>query len=217
MPHTRIDSPTTSPPSAMEGEAVPTLYNSLIGVKPFAYSGYISIFHPQTVGVKIQHQNDVHTKYLAPPIIKGVRNKALLWQVPLINNTTHDGGLPNTTRRKQAYMAYDTPTAQANNVYELPSIPQGIKWMYAVCGYPVKSTWLKAIHAGNYIGWPLLSIEIFYKHYPEIEETPKVHLNQVRQNLSSTKPTATPPPTTDDTTLRGKRSHEVYYKVYEAN
>ena len=25
-----------------------------------------------------------------------------------------------------------------DNVYELPSIGQGIKWMHAVCGYPVK-------------------------------------------------------------------------------
>jgi len=29
--------------------------------------------------------------------------------------------------------------------------------MHAVCGYPVKSTWLKAIKAGNYVGWPMLN------------------------------------------------------------
>ena len=31
-------------------------------------------------------------------------------------------------------------TQVAHNVYELPSIEQGIRWMHAACGYPVKST-----------------------------------------------------------------------------
>jgi len=35
----------------------------------------------------------------------------------------------------------------------IPSTEQGIQWMHAVCGYPVNSTWLKAIIAGNFIGW----------------------------------------------------------------
>ena len=47
----------------------------------------------------------------------------------------------------------------ANSVYDLPSTEQAIKWMHAVCGYPVKSTWIKAIKAGNFMGWPLLTRE----------------------------------------------------------
>ena len=46
---------------------------------------------------------------------------------------------------------------QANSVYDLPSIEQAIKWMHAVCGYPVKSTWLWAMKAGNYVGWQILT------------------------------------------------------------
>ena len=67
-----------------------------------------------------------------------------------------------------------------------------------------------------YIGWPLLLIENLYKHYPKTEDTPKGNLNQARQNVHSSKPTATPPPTTDDATLSGKMERDVYYKVYEA-
>ena len=52
----------------------------------------------------------------------------------------------------------------------LPSIKQGIRWMHAACGYPVKSTWIKAIHKENYIGWPLLTVKSFHKHYPETEQ-----------------------------------------------
>jgi hypothetical protein len=43
---------------------------------------------------------------------------------------------------------------------------QAIKWMHAVCGYPVKSTWLKAIKAGNYVGWPMLNERNIQKSTP---------------------------------------------------
>ena len=107
----------------------------------------------------------------------------------------------------------------ANNVYELQSIGQGIKWMHAVYGYLVKSTWMKAIRAGNFVGWPLLTVENVHKHYPETEETPKVHLNQSRHRVRSTKYKATPLPTievTDSEKLRGKKERYLYTKVYEA-
>ena len=136
----------------MQGKVVTIFNNYLIGVKPFSDVGCISIFHPHQGGVTIHHYSDVQIKYLAPLITKGVREKAGLRQVPLTNNTTHDLGLPNTTGSEQAYLAHDTPTAQANNLYELTSIYQGINCMHAVCRYPVNSTWLKGIRAGNYLG-----------------------------------------------------------------
>jgi hypothetical protein len=55
--------------------------------------------------------------------------------------------------------------------------------MHAVCGYPVKSTWLKAIKAGNYVGWPMLNERNVQKYYPETIETAKGHLNQTRKNM----------------------------------
>ena len=77
--------------------------------------------------------------------------------------------------------------SQANSVYDLPSIEQAIKWMHAVCGYPVKSTWLKAVKAGNFVGWPLLNAKNVRKYYPETIETPKGHMAQTRKNVRSTK------------------------------
>jgi hypothetical protein len=63
--------------------------------------------------------------------------------------------------------------------------------MHAVCGYPVKSTWLKAVKAGNYISWLLLTERNINKYYPETTETPKRHMNQTQKNVQSTtsKPT----------------------------
>ena len=86
-----------------------------------------------------------------------------------------------------------------DNVYELPSIRQRIKWMHAVCGYLVKSTWMKAIRVGNFVGWPILTVKNVHKHYPETEETPKGHLNQSRHSVRSTKYKAIPLPTIEVT------------------
>ena len=76
---------------------------------------------------------------------------------------------------------------QANSVYNLPSIKHAIKWMHAVCGYPVKTTWVKAVKAGNFVGWPLLTTKNINKNYPKTDETPKEHMNQQRKNVRSTK------------------------------
>ena len=77
-----------------------------------------------------------------------------------------------------------TPTRQskkflqeANSIYDLPTTEEAIKWMHAVCGYPVKSTCVKAIKAGNFIGWPMLNKRNVVKYYLETTDTPKGHLN----------------------------------------
>ena len=88
--------------------------------------------------------------------------------------------------------------------------------MHAVCGYPVKSTWLKAIKAGNFIGWPLLTTENVKKYYPETDETPKGHMNQTRKNVRSTKAKPAPMETCNTNKLRGKKERDIYTKVYDA-
>jgi hypothetical protein len=77
-------------------------------------------------------------------------------------------------------------------VYDLPSTEQAIRWILAVCGYPVKSTWLKAIKAGNFVSWPLLTEQNVSKYYPDTAETQKGHMNQARKNVRSTKPKPAP-------------------------
>jgi hypothetical protein len=54
--------------------------------------------------------------------------------------------------------------------------------MHAVCGFLVKSTWLKAIKAGNYVGWPMLTEHNVQKYYPKTIKTAKGDLNQTRKN-----------------------------------
>ena len=98
-------------------------------------------------------------------------------------------------------------------MYDLPSTEQAIKWMHAVCGYPVKSTWLAAIEAGNYVGWPLLTARNVKKYYPETTKTPKGHMNQTRKNVRSTKVKRKPLETCDTSQLRGKKERDIYTNV----
>ena len=95
----------------------------------------------------------------------------------------------------------------AGNVYDLLSTEQGIKWMHAVCGFPVKSTWLKAIVAGNFIGWPQLTVQNVKKYYPETTETPK---GTKQGRMSGTKEMET----NYTSTLKGKKVRDVGIHVY---
>ena len=46
---------------------------------------------------------------------------------------------------------------EANSVYDLPTTEEAVIWIYAVCGYSEKSTWIKVIKAGDFTGWTMLN------------------------------------------------------------
>ena len=94
---------------------------------------------------------------------------------------------------------------QANSVYDLPSTEEAVKWMHATCGYPVKSTWIKAIKAGNFTGWPIINERTVAKYYPETEETPKGHLNSPER--MSDQPNHARRDSADGAKQRGMRWH----------
>jgi hypothetical protein len=106
---------------------------------------------------------------------------------------------------------------QANSIYDLPSTEQAIKWMHAVCRYPVKLTWLKAIKVGDYIGWPMLTECNINKYYPETSEMSKGHMNQTRKNVRSTKAKQTQLETCDTLQLRSKKVRDIYTTIYDVH
>ncbi|KAL7484145.1 hypothetical protein ACHAW6_009789 [Cyclotella cf. meneghiniana] len=87
--------------------------------------------------------------------------------------------------------------------------------MHAVCGYPVKSTSIKAVQAGNFMGWPLLTVRNIQKYFPETVETPKGHLNQSRKNVHSTKPKPIPLEDFQSPQLKGRKLRDVFTHVYD--
>ena len=100
-------------------------------------------------------------------------------------------------------------------MYDLLLTEEAVKWMHVVCGYPVNSTWLKAIKAGNFTGWPMLTTRNVSKYYPETTETPRGHLNQSSKHVRSTKTKTKLLEEADTNTLRGRKIRDVYTKVYD--
>jgi hypothetical protein len=166
--------------SADSFDDVPT---SLMSVGRTANNSAISIFTKD--GVTIHKDTDVLITCHGKPLLIRVRDEHGRYRIPLVQ---HRGQWQPRIPSKKAR----TVLNQAHSVYDLPSTEPGIKWMHAVCRYPVKSTWLKAVQAGNFIGWLLLTTKNVQMYCPDSTEAHKGHLNQTRKNVRSTKPT--PPP-----------------------
>ena len=133
-----------------------------------ADAGTVSIFTKH--GVTVHNEQYVLITCKGQPILIGAQDEQGRYRIPLIQQQGQWQPRKLTKKSKQALR-------QANIVYDLPSTEQAIKWMHAVCGCPVKSTWLAAIKAGNYIGWPMLTERNVKKYYPETTATPKGHMN----------------------------------------
>ena len=106
------------------------------------------------------------------------------------------------------------PNKRGKHYNEPTATEQAVKWMHAVCSYPVKSTWLKAIKAGSYVGWSMLNEHNIQKYYPETIETAKGHLNQTRKNVRSTKAKTSPFETCDTSQLHSKKVKDIYTETY---
>ena len=85
------------------------------------------------------------------------------------------------------YTAHPKATNKINNMYELPSIEQAVRYLHGAAGSLTKETWLKAIRNGNYLTWPLITVKNVNKNFPESEETQKGHMRNQRQGFRSTK------------------------------
>ncbi len=175
--------------------------SSLMSIGKTANNGTISIFTKN--GVTVHKGMDVLITCKGKPILIGVPDEQGHYQIPLIQ--WRGQWQPQGPSKQEQKCLH-----QANSIYDLPSMEQAIKWMHAVCGCPVKTTWLKAIKAANYIGWPMLTERNVNKYYPETSETSKGHINQTCKNARSTKAKQTPLETCDTLQLRGKKVRDIY-------
>jgi hypothetical protein len=178
--------------------------SSLMSVGKTSDYGTISIFTKE--GVTVHKEQDVLITCKGKPMLIGIRDDKGRYCIPLVQQRGH--WQPQKPSKKARHAL-----RQANSVYDLPSIEQAIKWMHALCGYPVKTTWSKAAKAGNFVGWPLLTEKNINKYYPETDETPKGHMNQQRKNVRSTK---TPFEVCNAAAaLRGKKRKDIFVSTYD--
>eukprot|EP00804_Cyclotella_cryptica_P005285 CCRYP_015797-RA/>CCRYP_015797-RA protein AED:0.44 eAED:0.44 QI:0/-1/0/1/-1/1/1/0/406 len=143
---------------ALRADSFDDFPTSLMSVGKISDAGTVSIF--TRAGVTVHNEQEVLITCTGEPILLGIRDEHGRYRIPLHQ---HQGQWQPRTPSKKARQTL----RRTNSVYDLPSTEQAIKWMHAVCGYPVKSTWLKAVKAGNFIGWPLLTEKNVRKYYPE--------------------------------------------------
>ena len=192
---------------ADEVHIVPGLQQTLLSGSKFADAGYVAVYDEN----EVNFYNKGEVKIDAHAVIRGYRcPRTGLWRVPLqpiIINENEDtlilDSICGQFSNNKKYRVPSTPEIREhlqasieriddesiNNVYELPSIEQAVRYLHAAAGYPVKSTWLKAIRSGNYATWPLINVKNVAKHFPESEETQYGHMRSQRQGVRSTKVT----------------------------
>ena len=124
-------------------------------------------------------------------ILIGWRDPSIprLWSFSLLpqNSDAHWGAPITTSTISDAFSAYKITSAEAL-----------VRFYHAPDGFPVKSTCLHNIKAGNYTSCTGLTAANATKYCPKSIETKKGHMTQTRQGLRSTKPkyskpTPTPP------------------------
>ena len=105
------------------------------------------------------------------PVLTGWRENSgpRLWRIALQPDEENLPRIPNTAQRT---------TLEVYSAYELPSIEALIRYFHAVAGYPVRSTWLTSVRAGNYSYWPGLTLANTAKYFPSARATIMGHLFQ---------------------------------------
>ena len=110
----------------------------------------------------IHRESDIEIRFSAPPLIQGYREADgnRMWRIPLRTTATiarvkDDGTIMynSETQRQRLDHKLAELSHVANNVYELPTIAQAIRYLHAACGFPVKSTWIKATISRGEIMW----------------------------------------------------------------
>ena len=178
--------------------------NFFMSVGKISDNGIISIFTKD--GITAHKEQDVLITCKGEPILIGIRYSKGHYCIPIMQQRGH------WQPRRPSKNARQT-LRQANSVYNLPSIKHAIKWMHAICGYPVKTTWVKTVKAGSFVGWPLLTMKNINKYYPETNKTPKGHMNQQCKNVRSTK---TPfEECNAAVALHGKKVTDIYVCTYD--
>eukprot|EP00804_Cyclotella_cryptica_P026938 CCRYP_014755-RA/>CCRYP_014755-RA protein AED:0.22 eAED:0.22 QI:0/0/0/1/1/1/3/0/664 len=152
---------------------MPSFKHTLFGVGPLCDNGCKVLFDSASA--------TIYDKGTTPSSSKGAK----LWRFSLLPDTIPSHHVPHPT-------SSNTPSAL--NATNLPSVCALVHYLHAAAGFPVKSTWLAAIKAGNYASWPGLTYANASRHCPDSSETIKGHLTQARKGIRSTKPKPPPVP-----------------------
>jgi hypothetical protein len=182
---------------------MPSFHHNLMGIGPLCDHDCRVLFERKAVTVFAQDGN---------VLLRGWREKtgSKLWRFSL--KPRGHGKLPAAMATGPATMAVGPA---AHNAHDLPSVGALVRYLHACAGFPVRSTWLAAIKAGNYSTWPGLTFANAAKYCPVSVETIRGHMTQSRQGTRSTKskPAAEVPLPDISSQLPAERSNELFVVV----
>ena len=110
------------------------------------------------------------------PIVKNYKDLKIQDYKNLNTDTVLCKKPPTTFLQNRPHLSEAT-----NNVHELRSTKEKIRYYHAAYGFPTKATWLRAIKNSHYVSWPGLTANAVNKHFPESEETQKGHMRKQRR------------------------------------
>ena len=189
--------------AATEVHMVPGLEQTLISTGQCTAAGYTAVYDDKEVNFYPSEKIQIEEE----SVLRGYRcPKTLLWRIPLVNKVKNEATdtvlldskcgmqsrstqyiIPSSERvRDYLKTTVEQKEEAINNVYEIPSLEQAIRYLHAAAGYPTKATWLKAIRRGNYSTWPLITVTNVHKYFPESEETQFGHQHGQRQGVRRT-------------------------------
>jgi hypothetical protein len=176
------------PLEAREAHRAPGITNNLISAATLADAGCEIFFHK--TGCEVSLNGEI--------ILRGWRDpETRLWRVSLLP----EGGnhiIPTDQNIIQAMLA-PTPF-EVNSIYKCENTGQLINFYYATMGYPVISTWIKAIDKGYFRGWRGLTSDRVQRFIKPNEHCEQGHMDQRMQGIRSTKSShANPSPDAIDT------------------
>jgi len=117
-------------------------------------------------------------------IMKGNRSKTTnLWTLPLSSRNSSANNVADSTPDDDFV---EVTLNSANSAYHQRTKDELVEFLHATSGYPVISTWSKAIKKNNFATWPGLTYELAQKLDQTIP-TIKGHLHNNKKNIRSTK------------------------------
>ena len=149
---------------------LPQVKDSLLSTSKMVDADYIAVYDKDEVNFYDAKTTKITITEEA--VLSGFRcPKVGLWRVPLVASPTNLNTdtliLDHPTKLASLNSLYEVITTTAtrervsqlmgqvtsvpclmehiNNVYELPSIEQAVRYLHATAGHPTKHTWLKAI------------------------------------------------------------------------
>ena len=149
------------------GKVMPYFQHTMISLRLILNTDCKVIFTKNNVIIYYQSKSLIFTRWQE-------KNGARLWRIALTPTPEDLPVIPDNDEQTNL---------RAYSAYYLPSVEALVRYFHAAAGFPVRTTWIKAIKVGNYRTWPGLTLDNATTYWPSADETMKGYIFQSRQGV----------------------------------